>query len=346
MSQRTTDAETVEPPEQILELSTVFFASRALRVAVEVELFEELARAGGATRAAVAERVGFADCRGLQDVLDVLVAHGLLTRDGEVYEPTTLSERYLRPESDLYVGDFVQFATGSPYESALGLRRALETDRPQNGVGLDETLYDGTDVYEDPESRAAFQDAMASVSAWPTTWLAKSVDWDAFDTVCDLGAAKGVLVRRIAEAADCDTVGFDLPGARPGFESYTADSDASDRIEFRAGDFFEDPLPSADAYVFGHVLNDWERDEKRTLLERTHESLPDDGAVFVHEAMLDGDRRHNRFGLYSNVLIQVELNGGYCATVDEYESLLSEAGFERVERREIPGAETLLIGRR
>jgi O-methyltransferase domain len=42
----------------------------------------------------------------------------------------------------------------------------------------------------------------------------------------------------------------------------------SDRIRFRAGDFFADPLPSADVLVMGHVLHDWALDQKMTLIEK------------------------------------------------------------------------------
>ena len=43
--------------------------------------------------------------------------------------------------------------------------------------------------------------------------------------------------------------GFDLPAVRPLFEEYVASFALQDRIRFRIGDFFKDPLPSADVGV-------------------------------------------------------------------------------------------------
>lgn len=338
-------SQTERPPERILELGNAFLASRALFAADELGLFETL-RDGPLSRREIEAELDLTHHHGVRDFLDVLVAHDLLERTGdERYARTPLSATYLDPENDLYVGDYLTISRDRMYESASAFRRALRTGTPQNELDDGETLYHDGDLYADDESRAGFQDAMKSLSAHPVARITETVDWSQFDTVCDLGTAKGTMARAVAEASDCRVVGFDLPPAREGFESYTGGSPAADRLEFVAGDFFEDPLPEADAYVLGHILNDWDETEKRELVETVADALPADGAVLVHETMLDDDRSANRFGLYMNLVTMLELRGGYCATVGEYESLLSEAGFETVETRPIPGSETLLIGR-
>ena len=53
--------------------------------------------------------------------------------------------------------------------------------------------------------------------------------------------------------------GFDLPAVQPRILRHTSVSMAfPGRISFQAGDFFADPLPSADVLVMGHVLHDWD----------------------------------------------------------------------------------------
>ncbi len=333
-----------EPPEKIFELGNAFVASQALMVADEIELFTAVDDADGLTRREIEEQFDFAHHHGVRDFLDLLVAHELLSRDGDTYRLTGLSEQYLLPDRDTYVGDYLLLSRHRMYESATDLRSALETGDPQNELTSGETLYEDGNVYATPEAREGFQDAMRSLSTFPTRWIAAEVNWSQFDRVCDLGTAKGTLARRIAESSDCEVIGFDLPDAEPGFVSYTAESDAAERLEFHAGNFFEDALPSADAYAFGHILNDWSGSEKRELVQKTYDSLPADGALFVHETMLDDDRTENRFGLYMNMITLLELRGGYCATVESYETLLEDVGFSDVQRRDIPGAETLLVG--
>jgi hypothetical protein len=335
---------TDRPPEPIFELGNVFLASQALMVADELGLFPAVEQAGGMTREDIEAEFEFPHHHGVRDFLDVLVAHDLLVREGETYRLSDLSRAYLLPERDTYVGDYLTLSRYRMYESAAKLDAALETGEPQNELDDGESLYEDGELYASEENREGFQNAMRSLSAFPTKWIAEEVDWSQFDTVCDLGTAKGTMARRIAEASDRSVVGFDLPDAEPGFQSYTAESDAAERLSFHPGNFFEDSLPEADAYVYGHILNDWDTSEKEFLVEKAYEHLPSGGALFVHETMLDDERAENRFGLYMNMVTLVELQGGYCATVGEYEELLSDVGFERVERREIPGSETLVVG--
>lgn len=334
-------------PEPIFELGNAFLASRALMCAVDLGLFGTLHDSGAMTRREIESEFDFAHHHGVRDFLDVLASHDLLDREGETYRNTDLSEEYLVEQKDSYVGDWIQISEKRMYESAKDMTKALRTGGPQNELGEGETLYKEGDVYETDESRDVFQEAMRSLSVWPTTWLAENVDWEEYDTVCDLGAAKGTLDRTLAEATtDLNVVGFDLPDARPGFESYTSESPASDRISFFPGDFFEDSLPDADAYVFGHILNDWDAEEKRDLVGKVYDHLPEGGALYVHETMLDDERQENQFGLYMNMVTLLELQNGYCSTVSEYVDLLESAGFDSVESHSIPGSETVVIGRK
>ena len=44
-----------------------------------------------------------------------------------------------------------------------------------------------------------------------------------------------------------------------------------DRLRFHPGDFFDDPLPAADVLVMGHILHDWDLEEKRMLLAKAYD---------------------------------------------------------------------------
>ena len=45
-------------------------------------------------------------------------------------------------------------------------------------------------------------------------------------------------------------------------------------ICFIVGDFFKDSLPSADLFVLGHVIHDWDRANVDALLKNVFENLP------------------------------------------------------------------------
>lgn len=51
--------------------------------------------------------------------------------------------------------------------------------------------------------------------------------------------------------------GFALPAVQPIFEEAADKAGLNGRLKFHPGDFFQDPLPSADVLVMGHILHDW-----------------------------------------------------------------------------------------
>lgn len=47
------------------------------------------------------------------------------------------------------------------------------------------------------------------------------------------------------------------------------------KLRFHPGDFFADPLPSADVLVTGHILHDWALRQRPTLLRKARQAPPD-----------------------------------------------------------------------
>ena len=100
-----------------------------------------------------------------------------------------------------------------------------------------------------------------------------------------------------------------------------------ERLSFTAGDFFADPLPKADVLVMGHILHDWDLDEKRLLLQKAYDALPDGGALIVYEAIIDDERRSNAFGLLMSLNMLIETPGGFDYTGADCRAWMQEAGF-------------------
>jgi hypothetical protein len=98
-------------------------------------------------------------------------------------------------------------------------------------------------------------------------------------------------------------------------------------VEFREGNFFRDPLPEADVLTMGHILHDWNLDEKRFLIRKAHEALPDGGALIVYESIIDDDRSKNAFGLLMSLNMLIETPGGFDYTGEDCMHWMREAGF-------------------
>ena len=46
----------------------------------------------------------------------------------------------------------------------------------------------------------------------------------------------------------------------------------------------------------GHILHDWDLDQKRTLIGKAYDALPEGGSLIVYEAIIDDNRSQNALG--------------------------------------------------
>jgi hypothetical protein len=117
-----------------------------------------------------------------------------------------------------------------------------------------------------------------------------------------------------------------------------------DRLSFTAGDFFADPMPEADVLVMGHILHDWDLDEKRLLLKKAYEALPDGGALIVYEAIIDDERRSNAFGLLMSLNMLIETPGGFDYTGADCRTWMEETGFRQSYVEQLLGPDSMVVG--
>ncbi|MEU7227979.1 methyltransferase [Streptomyces chrestomyceticus] len=330
--------------ERLIRLGMGFWASKALFAAVELGLFTELAAGGPASRDRLVARLGLHG-RGAADFFDALVAIGLLERADGVYRNTPVSERHLdraRPES--YMGHFFEFANDEWYPAWQSLTEALRTGIPQNNAKDAETdPFDA--LYADPERLHRFQRMQSGISLGASLALAERFDWSGRKTVADIGCSEGAFLIRVLERhAHLTGVGFDLPRVGPHFAEAAGRAGLADRLAFREGDFFTDPLPHADVISFGHILHDWDLDTRRMLLRKAYEALPPGGTVIVREALIDDDRRSNALPLLVSLHMLMETPGGSDYTGAEGRAWLAEAGFRDTRVEHLAGSVSMVVG--
>jgi len=96
--------------------------------------------------------------------------------------------------------------------------------------------------------------------------------------------------------------------------------------------------------VMGHILHDWDLDEKRVLLRKAHEALPDGGALIVYEAIIDDDRRNNAFGLLMSLNMLIETPGGFDYTGADCRAWMQDAGFRDSYVEHLVGPDSMVVG--
>jgi hypothetical protein len=328
-------------PDAILNLGMGFWASKALLSAVELGLFTTLAQ-GPLTGQALMAELGLQP-RGTIDFLDALVSLGMLDRSGDEYHNTAVTDLFLDRNKPSYIGGMLEMANARLYPFWGSLTEALRTGHPQNEAKAGENFFAA--LYQDPDRLEQFLHAMTGVSMGAAVALAEKFPWANHNTVVDIGAAEGCvpvqLARRHGHLAGG---GFDLPPVGPVFEEYVASCGLADRLRFYPGDFFVDPLPSADVLVMGHILHDWSLEEKLMLLRKAYETLPDGGALIVYESIIDDDRRTNTFGMLMSVNMLIETQDGFDYTGADCRSWMADTGFRDSYVEPLVGPDSMVVG--
>lgn len=329
-------------PERIMQLGLGFWASKTLLSAIEIGLFSELANAP-LNASELSERLDLHP-RSARDFFDALVSLGLLEREAEQYRNTAETGQFLVRGAPSYVGGILEMANQRLYAFWGSLTEALRTGAPQNelktgGPGIFEVLYD------DPERLRLFLGAMTGLSMGASSAIARKFPWKNYKTVVDVGGAQGGLLVQLCLAhAHLVGTNFDLAQVEPIFHEYAASHGLSDRLKFQAGSFFEEPIPSADVITMGHILHDWNLDEKRMLLGKAYQALPDGGALIVFEALIDDERRQNAFGLLMSLNMLIETPGGFDYTSKDCSEWMRDAGFRKISVEHLVGPDSMIIG--
>jgi ubiquinone/menaquinone biosynthesis C-methylase UbiE len=328
--------------DQIMQVGMGFMASKTLLSAVEMEVFTELAK-HPEDLPTLAGRLGLHP-RAALDFLDTLVALKFLDRREGVYYNTPSTDFFLDKRKPSYVGGVLEMANHRLYPFWGSLTTALRTGEPQN-----EAAQGGpnpfTMLYADPERLRGFLKAMTGISHGSNRTIARQFPFANYESAVDVGTAQGDLIVQVALAnPHIEGIGFDLPEVGPIFEDYAAVNGLTSRVKFHPGSFFDAPIPEADVVMMGHVLHDWNLEEKKMLIGKAYEAVKPGGAFVVYEALIDDDRSQNAFGLLMSLNMLVETPGGFDYTGADCTGWMREAGFRETRVEHLVGPDSMVIG--
>ncbi len=324
---------TTPTPQKILEVGLAFWPARVLQTAVKLGVFTLLG-ATALTGEELRNDLGLHP-RSIPDFFDTLVALGFLEREGDgaaaKYRNTAETAAFLDRNSPAFIGGFLEMAHDRLYRFWGDLDEALKTGRPQNeskhgGEGIFEELY------REPERLEQFMDAMSGISAGNIIALAEKFDFSRYRTLCDVGGASGTLSIIVGlRHPHLKITTADLPPATAIAKRKISAAGLSGQIDTVGIDFFKDDLPKADVITMGFILHDWNLENKKVLIRKAFEALPEGGAFIVLETLIDDARRENAFGLMMSLNMLVECGDAFDYTGADFDGWCREAGFQRTE---------------
>ena len=329
-------------PDGILQLGFAFWASRTFLTAVEMGLFTELAKRGPMTLAQLEQQFKLHP-RSSRDFADALVALGMLGRDGDKYANTPDSALFLDRNKPAYIGGILEMCSERLYPFWDALPEALRDGKPKNEAARGGKHF-FEELYADPDRLKLFLQSMTGLSMGSAIGIAQKFPFGKYKTCIDIGCAQGCVSVQVALAHKHITGGgFDLPVVQPIFDEYIQSFELQSRLKFHAGNFMSDPLPKADVLVMGHILHDWDLAEKQMLIKKAYDALPSGGALVLHEALIDDDRRKNAFGLLMSLNMLIETPGGFDYTGADAKKWLTAAGFKDISVEPLVGPDSMVI---
>ena len=316
-------------PSRIMQTGMGFWASKTLLTAVKMELFTILAE-----KPMTGKEIKRELClheRGVYDFLDALVALGFLNRkgmkDSATYSNAEDSNLFLDKNKLSYIGGLLEMSNNRLYPFWNFLEEGLKKGTPQNEIRLGEaSLFEK--IYSDKDKTREFVNAMAGAQAGNFIAFANQFDFSPYTTLCDVGGAGAQLSAHVvSHNQHMHCISFDLQPVSPIALENVSRMGVADKVKIATGDFFKDPLPKADVITMGNILHDWGISDKKMLIRKAYDALPQGGALVVIENLIDNERRENAFGLLMSLNMLIETTEGFDFTFADFVNWSSEAGF-------------------
>jgi precorrin-6B methylase 2 len=185
-----------------------------------------------------------------------------------------------------------------------------------------------------PEHREMFEASMAGRAGHEAAAVVAAYDLSGLDHLVDVGAGPGLTARAALHAVPALSVTLvDRPAMVDRARREIDDAGLSDRCTFVAADFFDAVPAGADAYLLSRVLHDWTDDDAVRILRVCRAAMPTHARLLVVDAVLP-ERARDLPGAIRMDLMMLLLFNARERTVDEFDGLLSRAGFDL--RRVVP----------
>ncbi len=314
-------------PGPIMRLSTAYWGAQTLLTANRIGLFEALAE-GPMTVEQVATALG-RKARPTGLLLRACVALGLLEDGAEGFRNSPLSQAFLVPGRDSYLGNAIRYSDNM-YEAWGRLDEALAEDAPPMAP---ESYLGG-----DPERTRHFVYGMHNRALGIGRALVHLVDLSGRRQMLDVGGGPGTYSALfIQRHPGLSSKVIDLPGVVELAKEILASLKVADAVTTIPGDYHSTDFPDEnDVVLISGVFHRESAETCRDLIRRGRDSLQSGGLLVVSDVFTDrggtGPAFATLFGL--NMLLSAT-DGGVHSDADVAD-WMAEAGFGDIEARPFP----------
>jgi ubiquinone/menaquinone biosynthesis C-methylase UbiE len=315
-------------PLPLAQMSFSFAPARILLTAVQLGVFSQMA--DGPLTAAEVARATQASERGIRMLLDALSSFELLAKHDGTYSLSPLAATFLVRERPDYIGAF--WETDGLWEGWSHLTEAVRSGKPVHPV------------FEPGEAEKFFSVLTRTLhvqNRLQAQRLAQALGVGASHRglrVLDVGCGSGVWGIGVAEAdPETRVIAQDLSQVLAQTKKYVESCGLASQYDYLPGDMHQVEFPAGqyDLVLLGHIIHGENEASARKLLGRLRGALKPGGRLAIIDMIPNNERTGPPFPLIFalNMFLHTENGGTY--TFAEYSKWLTEAGFSRVERKEI-----------
>ncbi|KAG2725722.1 hypothetical protein I3760_01G079700 [Carya illinoinensis] len=323
------------------QLANSLVLPMALHIAIELDIFEILARAGPGAKLSPSHisaemlTTNPEAPKMLDRILRMLASHSVLSCYAgaddagsfqRLYALSPVSKHFV-PDQDgasfrpmmALIQDKVSLASWSQLKDAI-LEGGIPFDRVH---GMSTFEYLGMD----PRFSKVFNTAMFNNATMIFKKIIESYKgFEALKQLVDVGGGLGGALHVItSKYPHIKGINFDLPHVIQQAPSYPG-------VEHVGGDMFTS-IPKGDAIFMMGILHDWGDEQCLKLLKNCYTATPNDGKVIVVEAflpMMPEVSTCMKRNSQVDVLMMVQHLGGKERTRQEFEALAAKAGFKGI----------------
>jgi 2-hydroxy-4-(methylsulfanyl)butanoate S-methyltransferase len=277
--------EPIRDAEQISNIAFGFMASKALFVALHLNVFTNLSETAKSART-LAEEAGVPENR-VTTILTALNAIGLVTREGDLYSNSPGAETFLVRGARYDFGDYLRFQID---------RQMFPFMQQLEGVVTDEMSPGDVDSYAkwmaNEEEARLYSEAQHSGSLGPGRTLGRMIDFSGVDHLLDVAGGTGGFAIRLCEAYPQLRVSIlDFPHVVALGQQKVEEAGLSDRIEFIGGNALETEWPwDVGAVLMSYLFNGVPGEAIPGLARHAYEVVQPGGLYVVHDFMVEDDR--------------------------------------------------------
>jgi O-methyltransferase domain len=266
-------------------------------------------------------------------ILRVLCGEGVFAAHDGHYVHTAAS-RLLRKDHPQSLGGFVLAVMPLFWEPFSRMSFSLATGKP----AFEEIHPGGFFKYltDHPEEARIFDAAMTGKAHGQVAGAIANYDFSRFGMIADVGGGRGHLLRAVLQTAPkAKGILFDLPHVVE-----AAKEIASDRLKLQSGDFFNDAMPVADAYMIMQVIHDWADADATRILSGIRRAAPAHAKLLLIEVLVP--ETPERDWAKEVDLFMLVFAHSRERTRTEYQRLLAGSGF-RLDRVIDIGQSTAIV---